>query len=77
MVLSLAFIILTFAHFFSLQKSNSYDVYEATLMKAVLLLKNNLGHLIFGTEAWKKLASKWNIPVSAPSDALSKHYGGK
>ncbi|KAF9524144.1 hypothetical protein CPB83DRAFT_898105 [Crepidotus variabilis] len=53
------------------------DAFEPTLIEAALRLPTlNLGPLIFGTEAWKRLSQSANLPLSTldENNPLAKHF---
>ncbi|KAJ8462920.1 hypothetical protein ONZ51_g10587 [Trametes cubensis] len=43
-----------------------YDVFEPTYIRSALAKDRNLGHLVFGNEAWAALASRWGLSYSGP-----------
>jgi hypothetical protein len=54
-----------------------YDAFEPELMEIALQRKTlNLGSLIFGADAWKRLSASAGLPVSTLEDnsPLSKHF---
>ncbi|KAF9521722.1 hypothetical protein CPB83DRAFT_865300 [Crepidotus variabilis] len=55
----------------------SIDAFEPMLIEAALRLPTlNLGSLIFGTEAWKRLSSSAGLPLSSldENNPLAKHF---
>lgn len=50
------------------------DMYEPLIMDVLRHEKNNLGHVIFGSECWIQLATEAGIPMSPATDALSLFY---
>ncbi|KZP14198.1 hypothetical protein FIBSPDRAFT_959913 [Athelia psychrophila] len=53
---------------------SEWDLFEPSHLHVAMGYKNNLGYLIYGTEAWPALAEAAGLSVGTPDDPLSLYF---